>query len=713
MSKRPAEEDVGGLAKIARQQNGQQGNGWQAQDEDEDGQQKPDDELDQMGIPKGWRECPRIGKPIERFVPIKVPLGARYDKVIEPGDRFTPRQAKELADAAVQGLKFQDFPANVGMVIDLTMSRRYYDPQLWGELNVRYCKVGCRGRGEAPSPETVNYLMGLVMSYINENPGGMVLIHCTHGFNRTGFMIVSYLVRALALSVAKGVKRFADSRSPGIYKHYYIRQLFRYYHEGILPGFPFPPQPAWKGGDSPDREDEEAAGEQQGAQGTHIHHEDVLGEEISDAERWEVVTFVVSAVKGYCEWDGRGDPIFPGSQPVSLDRQNIQQLTNIRYWVTWKADGTRYMVAMMRYGTYLVDRKFQIRRVQMRFPQLSRDKSKSPVGPPHHMTLLDGEMVVDEDFDGMKTRRFLIYDLVAQNGQPLVERPWKDRYAMIEDLVVKPRTSERQKIESKHWGFPYQYDKEPFRVRRKEFWPLPRADKLLNTFIPNLCHEADGLIFQPYYAPYEAGTCLDMLKWKFPSMNSVDFQLRIQPGGEPKLLLLHPRGKHRDYELKELEGGKVVFPEHDPAELHNGHIVECAYDHEAGAWTYMRDRRDKKLPNAYRVFEKVFSSIQDNITEDDILEYVKATLTLPQYDRDMGRPQRELEQQQQEQPLQQQQQQPPQQGQVGNQSEPQQPSQPSEQQQQPSQPVQQQDHLQQQQQQQEEETPQQQSPTQL
>jgi hypothetical protein len=33
--------------------------------------------------------------------------------------------------------------------------------------------------------------------------------------------------------------------------------------------------------------------------------------------------------------------------------------------VTWKADGTRYMVAIMRYGTYLVDRKFQVRRVQV------------------------------------------------------------------------------------------------------------------------------------------------------------------------------------------------------------------------------------------------------------------------------------------------------------------------------------------------------------
>lgn len=35
-------------------------------------------------------------------------------------------------------------------------------------------------------------------------------------------------------------------------------------------------------------------------------------------------------------------------------------------------------------------------------------------------------------------------------------------------------------------------------MRRKDFWPLSKADKLLNEFIPNLCHEADGLILQAY-----------------------------------------------------------------------------------------------------------------------------------------------------------------------------------------------------------------------
>jgi hypothetical protein len=47
---------------------------------------------------------------------------------------------------------------------------------------------------------------------------------------------------------------------------------------------------------------------------------------------------------------------------------------------------------------------------------------------------------------------------------------------------------------------------------------------------------------------------MDLLKWKFPHMNSVDFQLRVLPGQEPQLLLLHPRG-NRDYQLKPLEGG--------------------------------------------------------------------------------------------------------------------------------------------------------------
>lgn len=43
-----------------------------AQEDDE--KEKADDELDAIGIPTGWRQCPRMGQPIDRFIPMKVSL---------------------------------------------------------------------------------------------------------------------------------------------------------------------------------------------------------------------------------------------------------------------------------------------------------------------------------------------------------------------------------------------------------------------------------------------------------------------------------------------------------------------------------------------------------------------------------------------------------------------------------------------------------------
>ena len=49
-------------------------------------------------------------------------------------------------------------------------------------------------------------------------------------------------------------------------------------------------------------------------------------------------------------------------------------------------------------------------------------------GLPHHQTLLDGELVVDEDIEsGRRTRRFLAYDMVMLNGKPLIQKPCKVR----------------------------------------------------------------------------------------------------------------------------------------------------------------------------------------------------------------------------------------------------------------------------------------------
>ena len=52
-----------------------------------------------------------------------------------------------------------------------------------------------------------------------------------------------------------------------------------------------------------------------------------------------------------------------------------------------QADGTRYLIMICRWGCYLMDRTFKVRRLQMRF--LHPDKKTR-----HHLTILDGEMVL-------------------------------------------------------------------------------------------------------------------------------------------------------------------------------------------------------------------------------------------------------------------------------------------------------------------------------
>jgi mRNA-capping enzyme len=269
------------------------------------------------------------------------------------------------------------------------------------------------------------------------------------------------------------------------------------------------------------------------------------------------------------------------------------------------------MLLLCKWGVYVIDRSFRIRRVQMRCIV------PGPKHEPHHMTLLDGEMVVDEDSKtGTCRRRYLAYDMMVLNQKVLADRPFKERTKMLQEYVIAPRDKERAQPGQRHL-----YDKEDFGLRHKTFSGLDMTQSLLTKFIQKLTHESDGLIFQPGDDPYVPATCEELLKWKFASMNSVDFLLQRTPTGGFQLCLLHSRGGQPAL-MKPLADAKVVFPEgHEPSEYVN-RVIECSWDADASAWQYMRHRLDKETPNAYHVYEKVLRSIQDNITEEDLIQYV-------------------------------------------------------------------------------------------
>jgi mRNA-capping enzyme len=160
----------------------------------------------------------------------------------------------------------------VKLVVDLTNSARYYDPVDFEIHGCAHVKVPCVGKDEPPDPVAVSHFVYLVQKFIanqaaaaaaakdattNANPNaaappklntaGVILVHCTHGFNRTGAMLVHYMQRARKWpKLNEHVAEFARHRPPGIYKPEYLKLLFAEYLERRFSTTKDPPLPEWK-----------------------------------------------------------------------------------------------------------------------------------------------------------------------------------------------------------------------------------------------------------------------------------------------------------------------------------------------------------------------------------------------------------------------------------------------------------------------------------
>ncbi|CAA2938459.1 mRNA-capping enzyme-like [Olea europaea subsp. europaea] len=429
-----------------------------------------------LHVMMGWLDCPAFGQELNCIIPSKVPLGESFNDYILPGIRYSFRQV--IHQQRVLGRK-------LGLVIDLTNSSRYYVIKDCRKEGIKHVKIPCKRRDSVPDNEAVSMIVSQFLSRQKQSKK-YILVHCTHGHNRTGYMIVHYLMRTQPKSVTQfsilAIKLFADARPLGIYKPDYIDALYNFYHENKPEMVVCPPTPEWKrssefdlnGKVVPDDDDEGFAAPPQESHKTQfvMTNDDILGDIIPVDQQETLRQFCYQSLK--LPGVVRGNPQFPGSHPVSLNRSC----------------------------------------------------STSPSGlaeKVHHFTLLDGEMILDTLPDSLKKeRRHLIYDMMAINQVSIVECPFNERWKMLEKELIEPRNTERQNMYQTRNPC-YRYDMEPFRVRRKDFWMLSTVTKLLRGFIPKLSHAADGLIFQGWDDPYVPRTHEGLLKWKYPEKDSVDF----------------------------------------------------------------------------------------------------------------------------------------------------------------------------------------------
>ncbi|KAL6257564.1 hypothetical protein P5V15_011138 [Pogonomyrmex californicus] len=557
-------------------------------------------------VPPRWLNCPRKAMRLiqDKFLAFKTPLSAAYDSQV-------PEECRFNVDMFFAYLKSQKL--KMGLWIDLTNTSRFYDKNTIEEYECKYVKLQCRGHGETPSEEQTRAFVQLCRNFIAHNPLEIVGVHCTHGFNRTGFLIISYLVEVDGTSVDAGIAEFAIARPPGIYKADYIKELYkRYDEEEDAP--PPPARPTWCLEDSniedadegPSTENDNCREEKSKKKRREIFNKNpvfmagVPG--VSPILEKKRLSGIQRRVQEICGWEGSG---FPGSQPVSMDCDNIILLHTKPYRVSWKADGTRYMMLAQGDGeVYFIDRDNSVFEVNnLTFPHVRENRCLRD-------TLMDGEMVIDKDKD-KDIPRYLVYDVIMYDGQDVSKLPFhQDRYFIIEHKIIAGRQKamkEGRLIK----------EREPFSVRLKYFWDVTQSKNLLGEkFAKQLSHEPDGLIFQPAKEKYCSGVSTEVLKWKPLSLNSVDFKLKIVTetgvGIVPrKIGHLYVGGLRTPY-------GTIKITK-QIKDLDNA-IIECKF--ENGQWVFMRQRVDKTYPNSIGTAESVCKSIIKPVTKERLLDYI-------------------------------------------------------------------------------------------
>ncbi|CAF1047957.1 unnamed protein product [Adineta steineri] len=406
------------------------------------------------GILSKWLNCPTKSTIINgKFVAFKTPIVHQNKDTIPPEKQW-------LCDMLIQDMKKDK--KKLGLVIDLTNTKpRYTINTEYIQKDVDYRSILCEGIDES-------------------------------------------------------IALFAATRSLGISNQIYLDKLIQLYgNESIESnlGSPLPTRFSTAGlpeSTTNERPHDDTNSEQGTEQIQHeIHTEsdpkfalNLDNVKLIDSESADRIRLKCQKM---CNWDQQ---TFPGSRPVSMDRENFTMIVQPPYKVSWKANGTRYMMLIEdKYNIYMIDRNNNVFKINNLW---------FPLDPNciNHLenTLLDGVFVIDKT-GNVEEYLYYVYDIVWCNNENVSQQSFTERMKIYKNII----NVRNEAVRTGHMD----NRSESFSIHKKEFWDLPAALKLLgDKFQSQLRHESDGLIFQPVKDPYMPGEFWRVLKWEKDNTNA-------------------------------------------------------------------------------------------------------------------------------------------------------------------------------------------------
>ncbi|OXB74804.1 UNVERIFIED_CONTAM: hypothetical protein H355_000064 [Colinus virginianus] len=218
-------------------------------------------------VPERWTDYAPLGRrlPGTRFIAFKVPLRKSFNHNLHPEERFSPCDLLE---------KIKEQKEELGLIIDLTYTTRYYGPE---ELpaTLSYSKILTMGH-EIPNNQTIFQFKCVVKNFLRDNKDNgncdfpfcyralsagravsplrlavflinlqaqhellflllacecqsnkLIGVHCTHGLNRTGYLVCRYLIDVEGMEPNAAIELFNRARGHPIERMNYIEDLQR------------------------------------------------------------------------------------------------------------------------------------------------------------------------------------------------------------------------------------------------------------------------------------------------------------------------------------------------------------------------------------------------------------------------------------------------------------------------------------------------------
>lgn len=267
---------------------------------------------------------------------------------------------------------------------------------------------------------------------------------------------------------------------------------------------------------------------------------------------------------------------YPGPNPCSIEKSDLQLLSQSTYKICDKTDGIRVLFVCLTFKGHkiasLVTRGFDVYVCKIdKCPKVWKQG-----------TVFDGEIATIDT-----TARFVGFDAIIVSGIPVWKSPLSKR---LEAASISMKD--------------YRWTPGEVEITFKTYYDS--VDDLLQhrqTSVPE-----DGIILTPEDDPVKIGRHRRLYKMKPHGKHTVDFLLQ----NSRDLLVYNPGTKQHSH-VASLQASVDLSGNNS----HDNLIVECAMS-GPGQWTYVKIRTDKHTANDMLTYKKTMVNIQEDLTLDDI-----------------------------------------------------------------------------------------------